>query len=412
MRWSALTSLVGLLIGLLLVVLSAGACSCKSPPPPLEAMEKAAAVFAGKVTALEADEKDHQVRATFEVSRVWKKQAGKTIVVITNENGASCGYTFHEGETYLVYAYEREGKLYTSICARTKVLAHAKDDLDALGDGEAVASTQPATRPAAAKAPKSDFVTLAHIPAPGDVLELRDEDGHTIVAAQSALPEKFRQVLETAKPLDAADKSLRTWAYSPSGSGTFKTKDGTYHYQLFLGGRGQLKTPPGDIGMFAYAFPSTTQPAAGEAAAMPSLRVRIAVPERDAVAVRDERSHFDVVIENVSNQPQKIIDEWNLWGYFSLRFEYTTATGDKKVMEKLPRGWDRNALTTTTLQPGEVMVREVCLDAKLWSNLPVTEPGETSVKIRALFAQPEAQPAAWRGSITSPEQKLTFRKQP
>ena len=91
----------------------------------------------------------------------------------------------------------------------------------------------------------------------------------------------------------------------------------------------------------------------------PALRIRIAVPQRSMVAVRDKHSHFDVVMENVSDKPLKIIDEWNSWGYDDLRFEFTLPTGAQKKMEKLGRAWDKNFLTTTTLKPGEVTVWEV-----------------------------------------------------
>jgi hypothetical protein len=141
----------------------------------------------------------------------------------------------------------------------------------------------------------------------------------------------------------------------------------------------------------------------------PSLTVKIAVPQGGAVAARDDRSHFHVVIENVSAQPQKVIDEWNSWGYFNLRFEYTTAAGEKKRMEKLGRDWSKNFLTTTTLQPGEATVWDVHLDPAVWSDLPVPEKGEQTVSIRAVFAQEDPKVDAWRGKVESPEQKITFR---
>ena len=83
------------------------AYSCKSPPPPREAMGKMAAVFSGKAVKVEADQKAHQVHATFEVIRVWKGEVGKTVTVTTNDNGGSCGFAFHEGDGYLVYARPR-----------------------------------------------------------------------------------------------------------------------------------------------------------------------------------------------------------------------------------------------------------------------------------------------------------------
>jgi hypothetical protein len=140
----------------------------------------------------------------------------------------------------------------------------------------------------------------------------------------------------------------------------------------------------------------------------PTLRIRIAVPERGMVAARDKHSHFNVVIENVSDQPQKIVDEWNSWGYFDLRLEYTLPNGETRRMEKQDRGWDKNFLTTTTLKPGEVTVWDVALDDSVWTNLPVPKTGEAKVTIRAIFSQKEGVADAWHGEVTSPDQEITF----
>src|SRR5439155_25349879 len=45
--------------------------------------------------------------------------------------GGDCGFGFRQTEQYLVYAYrsERDQKLYTRICSRTRVLSDAKADL-------------------------------------------------------------------------------------------------------------------------------------------------------------------------------------------------------------------------------------------------------------------------------------------
>lgn len=147
--------------------------------------------------------------------------------------------------------------------------------------------------------------------------------------------------------------------------------------------------------------------------AKPTLKIGIAVPERGVVVVTDDESHFHVVIQNVSDKPQKIIDEWNSWGYFNLCFEFTTPAGEKKVMEKLGRDWSKNFLTTTTLQPGEVLVRDVFLSDTIWSNLPVMGKDDAKVRLRAIFEQKLEQADEkvdmWQGRITSADQEITFR---
>ena len=60
--------------------------------------------------------------------------------ITTPPTGGSCGFTFAEGEEYVVYAddsaYDDDG--YTaSICSRTALLRQAQADLDALGEGRA-----------------------------------------------------------------------------------------------------------------------------------------------------------------------------------------------------------------------------------------------------------------------------------
>lgn len=150
----------------------------------------------------------------------------------------------------------------------------------------------------------------------------------------------------------------------------------------------------------------------------PFLRIRIAVPEGGSVSVRDDRSHFHVIIENISDRPQKIIDEPSSWGYSTLSFGYATSDGQKLKMQKLPREWSKNFLSLTTLQPGEMMVRDVYLDDAIWSNLPVSKnPGATSnVRLQAVFEQlPVNDVGSWRGGldpwqgrITSPEVAITF----
>ncbi len=148
-----------------------------------------------------------------------------------------------------------------------------------------------------------------------------------------------------------------------------------------------------------------TQPAPKVAEAdHPSLRIRIAVPESRTVAAEDHHSHFHVAIQNISGYPQKVIDEWNSWGYFNLHFEYTTPTGEKMVMEKLQREFQENFPTTTTLQPGEVTVWDVYLNDTVWSNLPVPKKkGERAkTRIRAFFEQKAVErvvkrsPGRWR----------------
>ena len=79
---------------------------------------------------------------TITVSRTWKGTKGKTVKVRTAISGASCGYGFQKGKSYLVYCYKtpkaakEAGILKTNICTRTKLLAKAKGDLTEIGEGK------------------------------------------------------------------------------------------------------------------------------------------------------------------------------------------------------------------------------------------------------------------------------------
>lgn len=114
---------------------SAYACSCAPPPPPKKALEGSDAVFSGKVTKIEIDEKKFRKEVTIEVQTVWKGAKKKTLVVRTASNGAACGYDFKKGKSYLVYCFGKKS-LSTSICTRTKPLDKAEKDIEELGEGE------------------------------------------------------------------------------------------------------------------------------------------------------------------------------------------------------------------------------------------------------------------------------------
>lgn len=116
---------------------SAFACSCAPPPPPKKALKGSEAVFSGKVTKIEIAEKKGLKEVTIEVQTVWKGAKKKTLVVRTAIHGATCGYSFKMGKSYLIYCYSSD-PLTTGLCTRTKPLDKAVDDLKELGKGKKV----------------------------------------------------------------------------------------------------------------------------------------------------------------------------------------------------------------------------------------------------------------------------------
>jgi MYXO-CTERM domain-containing protein len=139
-----------------LVPAPARACSCMKPPPPREAAEAATAVFQGKVTSMEVDKPEGSYLGfhvyTFEVERRWKGDAAETLTVRTADNSAACGRPFDVGENYLVYAKDIEGRLSDNLCSRTRTIAEADADFDALGP--AVGEPDPPPTPAEPAPPR------------------------------------------------------------------------------------------------------------------------------------------------------------------------------------------------------------------------------------------------------------------
>ena len=94
-------------------------------------------MFVARVTKIERGDRGQSV--TMEISTTWKGTKGKVVTVETGLGGGDCGYGFEEGESYLVYAYQRKieegsaGPLRTGICSRTRPLAKARGDIKALG---------------------------------------------------------------------------------------------------------------------------------------------------------------------------------------------------------------------------------------------------------------------------------------
>ena len=117
------------------------ACSCIEPGSPLQELDRAALVFAGTALSVREDRPLAGIDALpahgpttvkFEANAVWKGQFSAQISLTTAKYGASCGYTFKEGNKYIVYS--RDGET-VSLCSRTKSLSLAAEDLAALGQG-------------------------------------------------------------------------------------------------------------------------------------------------------------------------------------------------------------------------------------------------------------------------------------
>ena len=126
-------SMVLLVLGLVALLPDcASACSCAWPQRTERELDRSSAVFAGEVLDLKRG--FETIKVSFRVSEVWKGPEQDTLEVSTPRYEASCGYSFKEGQEYLVYA---EGKrMEVSSCGGTTLLSEASADFEALGNGE------------------------------------------------------------------------------------------------------------------------------------------------------------------------------------------------------------------------------------------------------------------------------------
>ena len=116
----------------------AKACSCAfGGAAPCQQYWRTDVVFTGLVTGstkVEMEEgtyKSQRRLVRFEVVEPSRGIQAAQAEVITGWGGGDCGYQFEVGETYLVYAQrdEKNDRLHTSICTRTRPLSEASADL-------------------------------------------------------------------------------------------------------------------------------------------------------------------------------------------------------------------------------------------------------------------------------------------
>jgi hypothetical protein len=113
---------------------TAAACDC-APLTPSAAYRRADAVFEGRVRGLEPSaQAGAPQRVRFEVVRAWKGVGHEQLELTTAAN-AGCGAELALDHSYFVYAVEQEGHLMLGPCSRTRPMADADEDLQALGMG-------------------------------------------------------------------------------------------------------------------------------------------------------------------------------------------------------------------------------------------------------------------------------------
>lgn len=137
--------IVPFLLSILIVLGSfpvvSSACSCAGPPSAESELKQSKVVFSGKVIEIKDKKVNGYISKSvrFEVTNTWKGIDESQIIITTGQGDGDCGFAFHTGEEYLVYATESdmygEKSLITGICDRTGDLGSLREDLKVLGAG-------------------------------------------------------------------------------------------------------------------------------------------------------------------------------------------------------------------------------------------------------------------------------------
>ena len=126
--------------------------------------------------------------------------------------------------------------------------------------------------------------------------------------------------------------------------------------------------------------------------------------------------HFYVLITNVSHNTQRIWQDWNSWGYYTLTFELTDGKGQTTIATRPDTAWTFNSPTWWELAPGETHVFEVYFaDPKQWINFPMPPVGKPQIYIvRAVYKVSESQESkhysVWTGDIVSDPVRVLFHR--
>ena len=121
---------------------SADACDCIGPGAACAAAWGAEAVFVGHVVSIDWSSIGRG-RVQLAVLEPFRDLQLSQVTLVSE--GSNCDYPFRMGESYLVYAHRmRDGQLSTSICARTRPVAEATEDLTYLRSLTTIAPGTPA----------------------------------------------------------------------------------------------------------------------------------------------------------------------------------------------------------------------------------------------------------------------------
>jgi len=79
---------------------------------------------------------------------------------------------------------------------------------------------------------------------------------------------------------------------------------------------------------------------------------------------------FYVVLTNITNEPQKVFEAWNDWGYKAISFELLTANGQRVVVSRKDKDFDKNYPSTFIVPAGGHYVYTIQLSNEYWAVTP------------------------------------------
>ncbi len=96
---------------------------------------------------------------------------------------------------------------------------------------------------------------VEHLPHSEEITNITISTGMNIRSGGTLTKDKFRRLIDSASPIPPEDRSIRAWHYAPWYSLTFETEDGVHRLSLFLGGRGFLQLPGGELVAIEFRHP-------------------------------------------------------------------------------------------------------------------------------------------------------------
>lgn len=106
-------------------------CTCAMGKVDIQLFTQTEIIFTGKIIKIVNNKSLGENQITFEIKQGLKGLPGgkKTFDVNTPDYGGMCGISGKVGDEWLIWAYTRNGKVYTDICTHSNLLARVKDDL-------------------------------------------------------------------------------------------------------------------------------------------------------------------------------------------------------------------------------------------------------------------------------------------